>query len=318
MSDSSSRCRVDFRPANEYEQTNARSRFCRELKVHFLVETWCCPVVFPWAAQPGVTFRRPRPCLPDQALSPVARRHHLCLGSPSCPPDAYRFAPDEAPTSPGAPYVPRHTARKRLAYGIVGTLIGISTNFPNALTNINVGTISGSLGLYVAQVSWLPAIYYALNASANLTLVKARLQFGIPAVTHGLLIAYAIVTAIQLAVREFSAALLVRAVNGLTAATLVTLGVYYFLQVLPAKLRPLALLIGISLPQLSTPLARLVPVELLAVHRWQGLHLLELAVALGVLACVAFLPLPPNQRSKAFEPLDLLTIGLIVPAMLLC
>jgi thiamine pyrophosphate-dependent acetolactate synthase large subunit-like protein len=43
----------------------------------------------------------------------------------------------------------------------------------------------------VAQVSWLPAIYYAMNASANLTLVKARVQFGIPAMTHGLLIAYA-------------------------------------------------------------------------------------------------------------------------------
>jgi hypothetical protein len=40
-------------------------------------------------------------------------------------------------------------------------------------------------------------------------------------------------------------------------------------------------------------------------------------VALGILALLLAFPLPPSQRTKAFEPLDLVTIGLIVPAMLL-
>jgi hypothetical protein len=39
---------------------------------------------------------------------------------------------------------------------------------------VTVSTIGGSLDLYIAQASWLRAIYVAMNASANLTLVKAR------------------------------------------------------------------------------------------------------------------------------------------------
>ena len=100
----------------------------------------------------------------------------------------YRFSPDERPVLPGAPFTPRHTGGRRAAYAAVGVVLAIAATFPNALVQVNVGTIAGSLGLYVAQASLLPAIYVAMNASANLTLVKARAQFGIPAVTHGLLI----------------------------------------------------------------------------------------------------------------------------------
>jgi hypothetical protein len=93
---------------------------------------------------------------------------------------AYIFSDDEKPTSAGAPYLPRLTLPQRMAYAGVGLFIGSMTTFPNALTNVNVGSISGSLGLYVAEATWLPALYFGMNASANLTLVKARAQFGIP------------------------------------------------------------------------------------------------------------------------------------------
>ncbi|WP_197684992.1 hypothetical protein [Bradyrhizobium canariense] len=229
----------------------------------------------------------------------------------------YQFAPDEAPTFPGSPFAPRHNPWRRVGYAATGTLVGIATSFPNALTSVNVGTISGSLGLYVAQASWLPAIFYAMNASGNLTLVKARIQFGIPAVTYAILICYSAVAVAQIAIPSFGMAVLVRAVNGLMGAALVSLSVYYFLQVFPAKVRPLALLFGVSLPQLGSPLARLVPVELLAVDHWQGLHLIELAVGLCVLTSISLFPLPPSQRSRAFERLDFLTIACVVSAMLL-
>jgi len=231
--------------------------------------------------------------------------------------NAYQFAPEERPIFAGSPFSPPHPGWRRAAYVGVALVTGISSTFGNALVTVNVGTISGSLGLYVAQASWLPAIYVAMNASANLTLVKARAQFGIPAVTCGLLIGYAATDLLQFAFPGLASALLMRAVNGMAAAGLVTLTVYYLIQAFPLKLRPLAAVIGIGLPQLGTPLARLVPVELLAADSWRGLHLIELAVALGVLALVLAFPLPPTERSRAFQPLDLLTIGLIMPAMLL-
>jgi len=59
------------------------------------------------------------------------------------------------------------------------------------------------------------------------------------------------------------------------------------------------------------------PVDVLAANGWYGLHLIEPAVAFFVLALINVLPLPPSERGKAFEKLDFVTIGLMVPGMLL-
>jgi MFS family permease len=228
-----------------------------------------------------------------------------------------QFAPAERPAFSGSPFTPWLPAWRRVAYAGVGVLTGICSTFGNALINVNVADISGSLGLYVAQASWLPAIYVAMNASANLTLIKARAQFGIPAVMYVLLLAYALTDVVQFWAPGFAAAALVRAVDGMMAAALTTITVYYWVQVLPSKLRPLALVIGVGLPQLGIPLARLIPVEMLGVDHWRGLHLIELAIALTVFAAIFAFPLPPTERTKAFEPRDLVTISLVVPGMLL-
>ena len=229
----------------------------------------------------------------------------------------YPFAPEERPLFPGSPYSPPHPLPRRIAYAAVGVLTGVASTFGNALITVNVPNLAGDLGVYVAQLSWLPAIYVAMNATANLTLVKARAQFGIPQVTSVLLIAYALAAVLNLVWPTFAAAVVIRAINGMAAAGLVTLTIYFLLQAFPMKLRPLALVCGISLTQLGPALARVVPVELLALDHWRGLHLMELAIAVGVLAAITALPLPPSDRSKAFERLDLLTIALAVPAMLL-
>lgn len=234
-----------------------------------------------------------------------------------CIVSAYSFTADERPTSLGAPYLPRLTVHRRLAYAAVGTFIGALTTFPNALINTNLGTISGSLELYVGEASWLPALYFGMNASSNLTLIKARAQFGIPQVTQGLLLLYALSAAIQLAWPCFATAVLARVVNGIESGALVTLAVYYLLVAFPGKFRPLALLIGVSLTQFGTPLARMVPVEILSADHWRGLHCIELAVPLVILTTVLLAPLPPNERSRAFEWTDLLSITLLVPGIVI-
>jgi hypothetical protein len=67
-----------------------------------------------------------------------------------------------------------------------------TATFPNAQVTVNVGTIADSLG-FRRQANLLPAICVAKNACANLTLVKARAQFGISSVAVSLLIVYAAV-----------------------------------------------------------------------------------------------------------------------------
>ena len=72
----------------------------------------------------------------------------------------------------------------------------------------------------------------------------------------------------------------------MTAAGLITLTIYYLVEAFPRRHRPLAPVVGVGLAQLGAPLARVMPVEFLATDHWRGLHLIELATALGLLALV--------------------------------
>ncbi|HMI19573.1 MAG TPA: MFS transporter [Sphingomonas sp.] len=229
----------------------------------------------------------------------------------------YVFRPEERPTFPGSPFAPALTLPRRLAYGAVGVLVGATASLGNGLVNVNVANLSGALGTYAVQATLLPAIYVAANASANLMLVKGRIQYGIPAITHGLLIAYACAGLLQLLFPGFGGAVLVRFISGMTAAGLTTLAIYYLILAFPLKLRPLALVVGIGTVQLGLPIARMIPIEMLALDHWRGLHLIEIGLALTVLAAISAVPLPPSECSRAFKPLDFLTYGLFLPAMLL-
>ncbi len=229
------------------------------------------------------------------------------------------FRPEERPLFAGSPFSPAHPAGRRLGYLAVGTFLGLTATFGNALTTVNTGNVAGPLGLYAAEAAALPAIYVAINATANLSLVKARAQFGIPQVTGFCLALYALSGVLHCFFATFWAAVLMRAASGLAAAALITRGVYYLMQALPPKMKPLGAVAGIGLPQLGTPLARLVPVDVLVGNDLWGLHALEIAPALLALALILLLPLPPSERSKAFAPLDGLTILLAVAGLfLLC
>ncbi|WP_010215608.1 hypothetical protein [Sphingomonas sp. PAMC 26621] len=229
----------------------------------------------------------------------------------------YAFRPEERPLFAGSPFSPAHPVGRRLAYLAVGMVLAVTSTFGNALTTVNSGSVAGPLGLYAAEATALPAIYVAINASANLSLVKARAQFGIPEVTGFLLGLYALTGLIPFGFASVWAAVLVRAASGLAAAALITLGIYYLMQALPPKAKPLGAVIGMGLSQLGTPLARLVPVDVLVDNGLWGLHALEVALALFALALILALPLPPSEKSPAFAPRDYVTIVLATTGLLL-
>jgi hypothetical protein len=229
----------------------------------------------------------------------------------------YEFSPEDRPTLPGGPFSPPHPPLRRLAYAAIGLWIGATTTFANATVTVNVANLSGEYALYAAELSWFPAIYVAANACANTFLVKARAQFSLPSVMRVLLAVYIGAAALQFFVRGFAAEAVVRFVSGVVAGGMTTLGIYYLLQAVPAKARAAALVIGLGLTQLGTPLARLLPVDLLSAQAWFGLHCIELATGLTALTLITLLPLPPTPRSRCFEPLDFVTITFLLPAMLL-
>ncbi|HZV66908.1 MAG TPA: MFS transporter [Telluria sp.] len=227
------------------------------------------------------------------------------------------WAPGEKPMLPGSPSTPLHPPAKRLAYGAVGVVVAITGGLGNALVIANLPYLQGALGAYASEMQWLPAAYVMTIVSMNLLLVKFRQQFGLRLFTEAFLLLYALATLAHLFVHGLGSAIAVRAAAGVAGAALTVLGLYYVLQAFPAQHRLKGVVLGIGLPQLALPLARLFSSDLLDYGEWRGLYLFEFGLALLALGCVLLLPLPPGERVKRFEKLDFITFALFAPGVAL-
>lgn len=227
----------------------------------------------------------------------------------------YVFKPHERPTLPGSPANPDHPERRRRLYFAIGCLIGITGGLGNALVTVNLNFAQGTLGLNSDESAWLTAAYFMTNVTANLLLVKYRQQFGLQPFIRYTLATYALATLLHLFVHGFWTSVTVRAVSGIAASGLSTLTILYLMQSMPAPKRLIGVMMGISVPQLATPLARVLSPGLLDWGDWHMLYWFELGLALATLAAVMALPLPPSEREKVFEPLDFLTVGLLAPGL---
>ncbi len=228
---------------------------------------------------------------------------------------AYVFKPHERPILPGAPANPDHPTSRRIAYFAIACLIGITGGLGNALVQVNLNFAQGTLGLYSDEATWLTAAFYMSNVPANLLLVKYRQQFGLQPFIRWMLGAYAATTLMHLFVHGFWTAVAVRAMNGVAATGLSTLCLLYFMQSMPPARRLMGVMIGICVPQLAIPLARVLSPGLLDGGDWHMLYWFELGMALATLAAVLSLPLPPSERTKVFERLDFLTFALFAPGL---
>jgi MFS family permease len=227
----------------------------------------------------------------------------------------YIFKPHERPTLPGSPANPDHPARRRQAYFAIGCLIGITGGLGNALVTVNLVFAQGTLALTPDQAAWLTAAYFMTNVTGNLLLVKYRQQYGLQPFIRYMLAAYALTTIMHLFLHGFWTSVAVRAASGIAASGLSTLTVLYFMQSMPAPKRLWGVMIGISIPQLATPLARALSPRILDWGDWHMVYWFELGLALATLAAVLALPLPPSEREKVFEKLDFLTFGLLAPGL---
>jgi MFS family permease len=231
----------------------------------------------------------------------------------------YQFKPHERPVLPGSPFNPDHPSYRMWAYGGIAVLAGLTGGLGNALVTANLSYFQGTLGLTAEEAAWIPAAYVMTNVCANLVLVKFRQQFGLALFIRLVLIGYALTALTHLFVHGFWSALLIRAASGIAASGLVTLCILGMFQAVPAPKRIYAVLIGISIPQLATPLARALAPALLEWGDWRMTYFFELGLALLTLAAVLLLPLPPSEREKAFERTDFITVGLLFPGIgLLC
>jgi MFS family permease len=227
----------------------------------------------------------------------------------------YIFKPHERPTLPGSPANPDHPGRRRAVYFAIGILVGITGGLGNALVTVNLNFAQGTLGLNSNESAWLTAAYFMTNVTANLLLVKYRQQFGLQSFVRYVLGAYALTTLFHLFVHGFWSSVAVRAASGVAASGLTTMTILYLMQSMPAPKRLAGVMIGISIPQLATPLARMLSPGLLEWGDWHMLYWFELGLALATLAAIMALPLPPSEREKVFEKTDFLTFTLLAPGL---
>ncbi|USX28024.1 MFS transporter [Oxalobacteraceae bacterium OTU3CINTB1] len=204
-----------------------------------------------------------------------------------------------------------------MAFFVIGFIVAITGGLGNALVLVNLPYLQGSLGVYSAEIQWLPAAYVMTNVSMNLLLVKFRQQYGLRLFTELFLVLYAVATVAHLFVHGLASAIAVRAAHGMSGAALSTLGLYYILQAFPAQYRVKAVVLGIGFSQLALPMARLFSSDLMEFGEWRGLYFFELGLALVSLAGVLFLKLPPGDRIKAFERMDFVTFALFAPGVAL-
>jgi hypothetical protein len=189
-------------------------------------------------------------------------------------------------------------------------VVGLTGGLGNALVVANLQNLQGALGVFTSEIAWLPTVYVMTNVCMNLILVKFRQQFGIRLFVELGLAFYIAVCVGHLFVNDFRSAVIVRAAAGIAGAPLSTLGLFYFIQAVPAEHRLKGIVLALGVPQLAMPLARLLPVDLLQVGGWSGLYTVEMGMALVCWACVALLRLPPSDRIRVFEPLDIVTFVL--------
>lgn len=233
------------------------------------------------------------------------------------PTEPIHWAPHERPSMPGSPSTPLHSVPTRWAFAAVAVLLGLTGGLGSALLSANLANIQGHLGLTPSQGAWLSAAYLMVNLSANLVLIKFRQQYGLRRFAEIGLGLYALVTILHVLVEDYPMALALRGASGLAGATVSTLATMYMLQAFPKAQVGRALVIGMGISQLATPLAWLMSPTLLDLGEWHRLYVFEGGLALCSLASVVLLRLPPGDQIKAFARMDFLTIALFAPAIAL-
>jgi MFS family permease len=233
--------------------------------------------------------------------------------------EEWQPAPHERSPIPGSPPTPWHPPLRRAAYFAVSTLVILAGSLGNAIVTANLSNLQGSLGLYSAEIQWLPTVYVMTNVCANMVLIKFRQQFGIRLFTQIFLIGFALTTGAHLLVHSFASAVAVRAFSGVAAAACSTVGFLYMVQAWTPAHRLKGIVVAITLPQIAVPLARLFPTTAFEPDRWQTMYLFELGLALFCLAGVRLLVLPPVERQRVFERMDFVTFPIFATGMaLLC
>lgn len=203
-----------------------------------------------------------------------------------------------------APYVPKPVWLAAL-YILASTLIAMTQGLGLNLVTANLYQIQGPLGASLNETVWLSAAYLAPNVSLTLLLTKVRAQFGLRVFATYAIVAFVAVASLHLVVDDIQSAIVVRFFAGVAASPMSSLAFLYMLEPFPPE-RKMTVAVSLAMTNLSiaAPLARIVSPTLLDYGGWNGLFMLETALALVSFAFIRLLPLNSPPKTPVIETMD--------------
>ena len=222
----------------------------------------------------------------------------------------YQYKPYERPVFPGAAGRPDHPVRRKVAYFIIGVLLGLVSGLQNGLLVAALPQVQGSLGLTPVEGGLVTAAYYMTYCWMSMLLFKVRQQFGINRFTHFSILVLLALNTLQLFVSSLEIELAARAASGFASNAMMVLGMYYLMQGLPRQQAMLGVVGGMGVAQVALPLARAIAPLVLVNDQVSHLYLLQFGLTLVVAGAVFLLPLPPGDTAPAFVPMDFLSFPL--------
>jgi len=224
----------------------------------------------------------------------------------------YEFKPHEMPIMPGSPANPDHPAPRKIAYLLIGLFIGLVGGAQNGFLLANTAALQGALSLTPVQAGWISVAFYSTYACMSMLLFRVRLEFGIQPFVRYAMIGLVAANFLQVLELGYYSELAARAFSGIAASALSALSIYYLMQGLPAAVRIAGLILGIGLSQVAFPLARAISPYLLVDGNISRAFQLQLGLSVVALGAVYLLRLPPGDRRRTFEKLDLPSITLFM------
>ncbi|KQT45714.1 hypothetical protein ASG47_12215 [Devosia sp. Leaf420] len=216
------------------------------------------------------------------------------------PTPAQAAEPASQPSAPPAmpPFVPK-SPLVAAVYIFSSLVLGLTQGLGLNLITANLQGLQASFGATQSEMGWLAAAYFATNLAGTILMFKVRTQFGLRRFAEIGIAAYVLVVIAHLFAHDLQSAIVVRAIMGIAAAPLSTLGFYYMLEWLPPqKKMSIGICFGMLGSTLALPLARVISPELLQLGDWTGLYAVELGLALISLAVVFLVPLTHPPRVK--------------------
>jgi hypothetical protein len=230
------------------------------------------------------------------------------------------LAAHERPTLPGSPATPDHPTPRR-----VQVRPHQSSGHPDrrpwrgGRSARTCPHLAGDLGVSTTEAAWLPVVYRddqrLHEPAADQVSPAVR-----PAAVHPLMLGSSSPSPSPTSSsKAFGSEIAVRAVAGICAAGMSSLGILYMIQAFPAAHRLKGLVIGIGLSSFTLPIARIASNPLIDLAGWERALPVRTGSGPAVAGRRVQPALPPSQRLTVYEPLDFLTFALFAPGIaLLC